>query len=357
MKVYHAWMPRKGKHVLYRILTWFGFHVVSTIGGILEGPRPDLVLTPSPPLTIGVSAWLIARIRGAKVIYNVQEIYPDVAVNVGAVQNRCLIWCLSFLENLVYRKAHAITVISVRMRDRLIEKGVPAIKLSVIPNFVDTRNFAPLPKDNVFSRQHGLWDKFVVSYAGNMGRLQQLDVLVEAAALLAANPRIHFLLMGSGTEAEALRQLAAAKGLRNVIFLKHQPYVVMPEAYAAMDACYVSQAIGTSSDGIPSKIYRILSSARPVLACTDVGSDLAKLVEEARAGIVVTSADARVVANAICKAADDEKSWAQLGRNGRDHVVAQYDRSIVSGKYNCLIAQLLAGGLDDKPNCAAGPVL
>lgn len=354
MKVYHAWMPGKGRHVLYRMLTWVGFHVVSTLAAIVKAPRPDLVLSPSPPLTIGVSAWMVARSRGARFIYNVQEIYPDVAINLGAVRNPWLIRALLGLEQFVYRNAHAITVISGRMRLRLVEKGVPARKLALIPNFVDTQGFVPLPKDNAFSREHGLWDKFVVSYAGNMGKPQQLDVLVEAAALLADNPRIHFLLMGSGTETEALQQLAAAKGLRNVTFLQHQPYTVMPHAYAAMDVCYVPQAIGTSSDGIPSKVYRILSSARPVLACTDAGSDLAMLVQEARAGAVVTSADAHVVANAIRRAVADEVAWAQLGRNGRDHVVAEYDRTVVSGKYHHLIRAVVTGELDEEGSGKAG---
>ena len=357
MKVYHAWMPRKGRHVMYRMLTWLGFHFVSTVAAIVKAPRPDVVLTPSPPLTIGVSAWLIARIRGAKFIYNVQEIYPDVAINLGAVRNPWLIRALLMLEQFVYRNAHAITVISARMRLRLIEKGVPGRKVALIPNFVDTRGFVPLPKDNAFSREHGLWNKFVVSYAGNMGKPQQLDILVEAAAHLADEPRIHFLLMGSGTETDALRQLAGAKGLRNVTFLQHQPYAVMPLAYAAMDACYVPQAMGTSSDGIPSKVYRILSSARPVLACTDACSDLASLVGEARAGAVVTVADGHLVANAIRNAVGDEAAWAQLGRNGRNHVVAKYDRSVVSGRYHRLICDVVAGKLDMENSGEAGIVM
>ncbi len=347
MRVYHAWMPGKGRHVLYRMLTWVGFHCISTLAAIFKPPRPDLILSPSPPLTIGVSAWLIARAHGARYIYNVQEIYPDVAINLGAVRNPWLIRALLQLERFVYRQAHAITVISSRMRLRLLEKQVPERKLLLAPNFVDSRGFVPQAKDNAFSREHGLWDKFVVSYAGNMGKPQQLDVLVDAAAHLAGNPRIHFLFMGSGTETESLKQRVVAMGLRNVTFLSQQPYAVMPMAYAAMDACYVPQAIGTSSDGIPSKVYRILSSARAVLACTDVGSDLATLVEEARAGAVVTAADGGLVAEVIRKAVADETAWAQLGRNGRDYVIAEYDRSVVSGRYHRLILDVVAGRMDE----------
>ena len=341
MRVFHTWMPRKGRNKLYRIGTWVGFHVISTVAGLFKVPRPDIILSPSPPLTIGISAWLIARFHHARFIYNVQEIYPDVAINLGAVRNKWVISRLFALERFIDRQADAITVISTRMQHRLLEKGVERAKLVLIPNCVDTRGFVPLPKDNPFSREHALWDKFVVSYAGNMGKPQQLDVLIEAAALLRQNPRVHFLLMGSGSEVDRLRRKAAELSLSNVTFLAHQPYAVMPQAYAAADACYVPQAIGTSNDGIPSKVYRIFASARPVLACTDCGSDLATLVEEANAGTVVTEAKGETVAAAIEQALADEGAWARRGKNGRDHAVREYDRAVVSERYHLLVKEIV----------------
>jgi colanic acid biosynthesis glycosyl transferase WcaI len=226
------------------------------------------------------------------------------------------------------------------MLQRLREKGVEQGKLTLIPNFVDVQGFAPLPKDNAFSRKHGLYDKFVVSYAGNVGKPQQLDVLIGAAALLRSVPRIHFLFMGSGTEWDHLQRLTAEHRLSNVTFLPHQPYTVMPLAYASTDVSYVPQAIGTSNDGIPSKVYRIFAASRAVLASTDSQSDLAALIEEAAAGVIVTIAEPELIAEAIRKASADPIAWARLGANGRDHVVNHYDRAVVSRKYDQLISEI-----------------
>lgn len=342
MEVLHVWMPSKGRNKFYRVLTWLGFHVVSTIAGLFKIPKPDVILSPSPPLTIGISAWLISFFHRAGFIYNVQEIYPDVAINLGALRNRWLIDYLFRIERFVYDRAAFVTVISSRMRARLIVKGVAPEKVQVIPNFVDVAEFSPRPKDNGFSRKHGLVDKFVITYAGNMGKPQQLYLLLQAAALLRRLHQIHFLLMGSGSELESLRRQAVADNLTNVTFLSHQPYTVMPEAYGAADICYVPQAVGTSSDGIPSKVYRILAAARPVLALTDMESDLAALVDEADAGLVVATASGECIASAIELALQDKAVWARRGFNGRNHVARLYDRPVISERYHELIVQTAA---------------
>ncbi len=151
--VYHTLMPRKGKKVFLRLLAWIGFHVISTLAGIINIPKSDIIISPSPPLTIGLSACVLGAFYRAPFIYNVQEIYPDIAISLGALSNKGLISLLYRLERFVYHKSIFITVIAPRMRQRLLEKGVPANKVKVIPNFVDTTDHHPLPKDNQFSRQ------------------------------------------------------------------------------------------------------------------------------------------------------------------------------------------------------------
>ena len=208
MKVLHAWMPRKGKSILLRMIAWFGFHATSTLAGVLCQFKPDLILTPSPPLTIGVSAWLLGLWHNCPFIYNVQEIYPDVAVNLGVLKSSFAIKFLQKLEHFVYSKARVLTIISESMANRIRAKSVPEDKVRVIPNFADINDFRPLPKVNNFSLRHGLHDKFVVSYAGNMGKPQGLNTLLEAAYLLRQETRIHFLLMGDGSERSSLIEYA-----------------------------------------------------------------------------------------------------------------------------------------------------
>jgi colanic acid biosynthesis glycosyl transferase WcaI len=339
IRVLHVWMPRKGRNLMLRISAWAGFHVVSLLAGIISSARPDIIIAPSPPLSIGAVAWMLGRRHRCPFIYNVQEIYPDVAVNLGVLKNSTLIGILEKLECFVYAKAAALTVISRGMAERIRSKGVPEQKIRLVPNFVDTEDFHPLPKKNDFSRRHGLNDLFVVSYAGNMGKPQGLDTLIETAHLLKDEMGIHFLMMGDGSEREVLIARAQRLGLPNITFLTYQPYSVMPEAYASSDASFVSQAQGTSNDGIPSKVYRIMACGRSVIACTDEGSDLAHLVTDTGGGVVIRPRDAEMLANAIRDAFSERVDWLRRGESARNAVLRTYSRSSVSRRYHELILE------------------
>ncbi|MCK9230758.1 MAG: glycosyltransferase family 4 protein [Syntrophales bacterium] len=340
IKVVHVWMPRKGRNLMLRISAWAGFHAVSILAGLFTSAKQDIIIAPSPPLSIGTVAWMLGRLHRCPFIYNVQEIYPDVAVNLGVLKNSKLIGLLKKLERFVYTKADALTVISQGMAERIRSKGVPEHKIRLIPNFVDTEDFYPLSKDNDFSRRYGLDAPFVVSYAGNMGKPQGLDTLIEAAHLLKYEKDIHFLMMGDGSERDMLIAHANRLGLRNMTFLTYQPYSVMSKAYASTDASFVSQARGTSNDGIPSKVYRIMACARPVIASTDEGSDLARLVTDTGGGFVIRPGDAAALANAIRDAFNNREAWLQKGMSARNAMIQEYSRPSVSERYHELILEL-----------------
>jgi colanic acid biosynthesis glycosyl transferase WcaI len=342
--VYHTFMPRKGKNIFLRLLAWGGFHQISIVAGMATVPRPDVILTPSPPLTIGVCAWILGKYHRTPFIYNVQEVYPDIAVRLGAIRNKWLIGRLQQLESFVYRKAKKITVIAPRMRQRLLEKGVPSGKVEVVPNFVDIGDLSPLPKDNGFSRPHGIHEKFVISYAGNMGPAQGLESFIEAAFLLRGEQGIHFMMMGDGILRKSLVERVAQSGLGNFLFLAHQPYSMMPSIYAASDVCLVPQAMETGCDAVPSKVYRIMACARPVLATTDPESDLAILIKDAGCGAIVPPGSPSDLAGVIWEAYRDRARWREMGRAGRTHVVEHYSRHVVTGRYHALIQAVANGG-------------
>jgi putative colanic acid biosynthesis glycosyltransferase WcaI len=337
MRVYHAWMPRKGRSVLLRLLAWVWFHVVSTLAALVLARRPTVILVPSPPLTAGVSAWVLGGLRSAPFVYNVQEIYPDIAINLGALRNPSAIRMMYALERFVYRRARAITVIAPRMRERLLEKGVPASKVVVIPNFVDLGDLSPRPKDNPFSREFGVHDKFVVSYAGNLGPAQGLECFVDVAALLREHAHVCLLLIGDGMLAGPLRARAAAQGLANLLVIPYQPYSVVPDIYGASDVCVVAQAAMTGSDAIPSKVYRIMACERPIVAATDHRSDLAHLIRDADAGVVIPAESADALATAVRDAVANPERWRRRAASGRAYVAEHYARGTVSGQYEKLL--------------------
>ena len=335
--VLHAAMPAKSASVFGRLAAWLGFHAISTIAGIFAVERPDVVVAPSPPLTIGVSAWIIGRVRGARYIYNVQEIYPDIAVNLGALRNRPVIAMLQALERFVYRKAAVVTVIAPRMRARLLAKGVPDAKVRVVPNFVDLERVVEAPRDNDFARGHRLNEVFAVTYAGNMGPAQGLEVVVAAARLLGDEPEVRILLIGDGILRAQLTREAALLPAANLVVLPYQPNAMMPQIYGASDLSIVAQAAATGSDAIPSKAYRIMASKRPILAITDPQSDLAALVREAGCGAIVSPGDAAGLAAVIRAAARDPEAWRQMGVRGREYVMARYTRAAIGSEYDALV--------------------
>jgi colanic acid biosynthesis glycosyl transferase WcaI len=238
------------------------------------------------------------------------------------------------LERFVYRRARTITVISPRMRERLLDKGVPAAKVVVIPNFVDVDDLIPRPKDNAFSREFAVHNKFVASYAGNLGPAQGLECFIDAAERLRDRPDVRLMLIGDGILANDLRASATSRGLTNMIIAPYQPYSRVPDIYGASDVCVVAQAMATASDAIPSKVYRIMACERPIVALTEAHSDLAQLVAAADAGVVIPPESGEALAAAVRDAAFDPERWRARAASGRRHVIAQYTRATVSRRYD-----------------------
>jgi colanic acid biosynthesis glycosyl transferase WcaI len=346
--VYHVFIPQKGGNKLLRMAGWMGFHIGSLILGSLLRFKPQIILAPSPPLTIGVVAWLLGKLRRCPWVYNVQEIYPDIAINLGELRNPAIIRGFQFLERFVYRTAAGLAVISEGMVERILAKGVPPAKVHLIPNFVDLTEFVPGEKRNPFSLEHGLQDQLVVLYAGNMGKPQGLDVLIEAAARLKDEPGIRFVMMGTGSERQALEEQARALKLPNVLFLGQQPYSSMGAVHATASICFVSQAPRTASDGIPSKVFRILGSGRPILASTSSDSDLARIVRDAKAGEIVPPGNPEAIAAALRRALTAQDEWARMGMRGREFVNDHFSRPMISEKYHLLLSRL-AGAESNRP--------
>jgi colanic acid biosynthesis glycosyl transferase WcaI len=338
--VFHARVAQKGSRVIKRLLDYFGFHVLSTLGGLWYGGRYRIVLAPSPPLTIGFSAMLLAWARRARFVYNVQEIYPDIAVSLGMLKNGLLIRLLESAERFIYARAAKVVVISERFRGRLLAKGVPAEKLCVIPNFVDVDVITPRPRRNGFSSAHGLDDRFVILYAGNIGLTQDFDTMLAAAERLKDRPEICFLIVGDGARRTWLAGRIAALPSPNVRLLPYQPRGSVPDLYATADVCLVPMLGGTAHDTFPSKIYTIMAAGRPAIVCADAGSELARVVEETGCGTVVTPGDPEALAAAVRESRDRIDAWRARGLEARQYVVRHHSPAVVAQQYHDLLAAL-----------------
>ena len=338
--VYHARVSAKGSRVLGRLLDYLRFHAVGTIAGLKLGGRYDVVLAPSPPLTIGLSALLLAWARGVPFVYNVQEIYPDIAVDLGVLRRGPVVRALELLERFIYARSTAIVVISEGFRRRLLAKGVPEEKLYVIPNFVDTEFVKPGDRHNDFSRQQEIDDKFVVQYSGNIGLTQDLEGIISAAQLLSDLPEVCFLIVGDGARKEWLTSRVADLGLGNIRLLQYQPRGTVPLLYASSDVCLVPLRKGTGQTTFPSKIYTVMSAGRPAIVCADPDSDLPWIVQQAKCGFAVKPEDPEALAGAILGAYRQRDRLPEMGRNGREYVETYHSPERIAAQYHELLTDV-----------------
>jgi colanic acid biosynthesis glycosyl transferase WcaI len=340
--VYHVPVRPKGRRVLSRLVDYFKFHAIGTLVAPIVAGRYDVVFAPSPPLTVGLSAMLLGWFRRVPFVYNVQEIYPDIAVSLGLLRNPLLIRSMLWLEGFVYRRATVVVVISDRFRQRLLDKGVPAAKLKVIPNFVDVEFMQPRSRDNAFAREYGLAGKFVVLYAGNVGLTQDFEAMLAAAHALTDRPNVHFAVVGDGARREWLEGEIVRRGLSNVSLLPYQPRNRVPDVYGSAAVCLVPMQAGTAQETFPSKIYTIMASARPAVVAADPDSELSAIVAQVRCGRAVPPGDGPAMANAIRELEGSPDEARACGERGRLYVVERHSPSAVAALYDDLLRGIAA---------------
>jgi len=333
--------PTDKTNIPARALAFGGFTGVATAVAMRPGWRPDAVLVMSPPLILGIAGWLAARRWRVPMVFNIQDVFPDVAVEVGAIKNPKVIAAARWLEKFLYRRSDAVTVLSEDLRDNLAAKlaGHRPERVRVIPNFVDTDRIRPADRDNAYRRELGLGDRTAVMYAGNIGYSQSVELLVGAARRFADRDDVVFVVNGSGSGRAAV--VAAAEGLDNVVFVGLQPKERLPEVLAAGDIHTVLLRRGLARSSVPSKMYSILAAGRPCVASVDAGTEVERSLLAADAGRTAGPDDLDAFCAALEPLLDDAAERARLGANGRRWVEAWASPAAVAESYEALFAELL----------------
>jgi colanic acid biosynthesis glycosyl transferase WcaI len=335
--------PTDKANIPARAAAFGGFTALAAATAAAASPAPDVVLAMSPPLTLGAAGWAVAALRRAPFVFNVQDVFPDVAVELGVLTDRRVIGAAEWLERTTYRGADAVTVLSEDLRANVAAKlrGRRPERVRVIPNFVDTEWIRPAPKDNGYRREFDLDGKTVVMYAGNVGLSQSLDLVVSAAAAMAHDPDVVFVVNGGGSARDDLRRAGA--GLSNLRFVDMQPKERLPEVLAAADIHVVPLKRGLARASVPSKLYSILAVGRPIVASVDPGTEVARVVERAGAGLTVPPDDAEAFTKAVAQliaAPDDAEAY---GRAGRTFVESWASPAAVAAAYDALFRELRTG--------------
>jgi colanic acid biosynthesis glycosyl transferase WcaI len=317
-----------------------GYVAFSALAGALglRGGKADGVLALSPPLTLGLTGWAVARRRRAPLVFNIQDVYPDVAIELDVLTRPSLIRVAKRLERFCYDRADAVTVLSDELRDNVADKIGRVDKVHVIPNFVDIERIVPGPRENSYRKEYELENKTVVMYAGNVGLSQSLDLLIHAASALTDEKDLVFVINGHGAARRDLQRRAS--GLPNVRFVEMQPETRLPEVLAAADLHVVPLKAGLARSSVPSKTYSILAAGRPLIASVDVGSEIAHIVERADAGLAVPPEDPEAFTKAIRSLVDAPDELTRMGASGRDFVERWASPAAIAEAYDDLFETL-----------------
>ena len=326
-------VPRKGSSALRNALIWLIYLKVALWTGMFRGRRPDVVLAVTPPPGIGlVGSWIARRWR-SRLIYNVKELYPDVAVALGVLDARPLVAMMRWTERRAFHQAAVVVAVTESVAARIRSRSA-GTTVEVISDGVDVDAVAPGVDPTAFRSEFGIIAPLVVGYAGNMGVPQNLDLLVDAAGLLADLP-VQIVLVGAGTERQHLIERAAA-GSGNVIIVSQQPVARVPEIYAACDVMFVPLAPGLGTQVMPSKVFQALAAERPFIAAAPADSGVTALAVASGAGFTVPELTPEALA-AVIRSIDRTRLPA-MGQRGRQHVIEHYSRQAVAAAYLRLIA-------------------
>ncbi len=340
VRVVRPWATSFGKRRLAGRLTDYLSFWGTAVARAAAEARPDVMLAVTAPPMIASGALAVASARRVPLVMWAQDVYPDIAVAFGLISaSSPAAIGLSALMRLTYRASSRVVVLSPGMRDRLQAQGAPEGKLRVIPNWSDGRAIRPLaPEQNPFRREHGLEDRFVVMYSGNLGVGHDVATFIEAARLLEARcPRALLLFIGEGTRRAEAEQLA--RGLSNVRFLGYQPYETLGYSLAAADVHLISLRVGLDGLLVPSKLYGALATARPVMFVGPEQCEAARVISENNLGWQGRPGDGAGLAQAIETAAASPAWCAERGLRARALFEAELDRPIAVARWRSVLEE------------------
>jgi glycosyltransferase involved in cell wall biosynthesis len=317
-------------------LTYFGS--ANLAGGRVK--RPDVVVALTDPPIIGLAGLWAARRAGARFVFLCEDVFPEVASLLEDFRSASVNRALDRINRHLLRQADAVVVLGERMRRRLVEeKGADRSRMTVIHNWADCEAIRPGPRDNVFSREHGLVDRFVLMHSGNVGMSQDLDVLVEAAARLTSRERLMIAIVGEGGRRRWLEAEVARRGLANVRFFPYQPKTGLAASFATADAFLVSLKAGIEGYIVPSKLYGILAAGRPYVAAVDASCEVAAIAREHGCGVLAAPGNPDALAAAIAALYDHPAQARAMGENARN-AAWQFDRRRAVQQYYDLFVRV-----------------
>ena len=304
--------------------------------------RDDLVVAMTDPPLLSIVAMQAARRRGARLINWLQDIYPEVAVELGVPLIRGPVRSgLSYLRDQTLRRAAANVVVGQRMAEKIASRGVSSDHVHVIPNWTEDDQISPMASaDNPLRREWGLVDKFVIGYSGNLGRAHEFQTVVRAAERLRCYPHIMFLFVGGGHRMHELAQIVKARGLSSTFrFFPYQDRTNLKHSLAVPDLHWISLRPSVEGMIVPSKLYGIAAAGRPTIAIMARDGEIARLVREHECGIVIEPGHAEELADTLLRLSTDQQSLVAMGSRARAMLEAHFTRRQALDRWRKVLTQ------------------
>lgn len=334
---------KKFKSTILRLIGFVYWHILSFILAISQ-KSISAILSPSPPLTIGLINIIVARLKGAKVVYNVQEIYPDFLIEQGGLKNKFVIALLKRLESFVYNQSDVVTTIDEIFYATIAPRFKDRNKLLIIPNFVDTDLYKPIEISCLQLDAHLFVpnDHLKLMYAGNIGHAQDWEPLLEAAVLLKDKP-IDFYVIGEGVMKGYVQDQVKKKGLTNVYVLPYQPREHMPELLAFADLQLIFMSKEMEAHGFPSKVYTIMAAAKPLIVISGENTPIQRFLAPLDCAKLITSRNLKSKVEEIVAFLNyvPNDRLIEMGRNGYRLIESNYSSRAVVKQYLAMFEGLL----------------
>lgn len=341
LRIHRFHLYGEGKNPMLRALRYFLGEFI--LLHYCMWKKYDVAFVDSTPPIQGLKMPLIKWLKRKPTIYNVQDIFPDSLVGTGLTHEGSLIWKIGrIVEKITYRYADKIIVISEDFKKNIMAKGVPEDKIVVIYNWVDQNKVVDVPREeNKLFDVYGLErSKFYITYNGNIGLTQNMDMLLDVAKELQEEYEdIHFVLVGNGAYLDEVKRKVADQQLENVHLLPFQPYEDISHVFSLGDASLVISKPGVGANSVPSKTWSIMSASRPVLANFDE-NELKTIIENNHCGIFTKAGDKDAFKESILTLYNHRELCKEYGYNGRKFVLDNLTREVGTQKYVDVIKEV-----------------
>ncbi|MGV8983502.1 glycosyltransferase family 4 protein [Clostridium sp.] len=326
LTIHRMRMPKETKGTITRAIRYILLNILLFFKAL--GTQADVIFLYSTPPTQGLMGAWLKKIKKVPVIYDLQDIFPDSLINTGLTSNSIILKIGKIMERYIYKNVSRIIVISEDFKKNLLSKGVPENKIDIVYNWVDENAVRPIErKDNVLISRYSLnQDNFYITYSGNIGHTQNMDMLVDIAKELVDYKSISIVIIGDGSYKSDLVRLIKENNITNIIMLPFQPYEDISHVFSLGDAGLIISKANIGQNSVPSKTWSIMSAERPVVASFDIDSELCNTINRAHCGVCVPADNKEALKTAILELYNNRVRLKEIGKNGRQYILDNLTR-------------------------------